>query len=570
MFNKCCPTLLPRTPLHGLKRRLTGLRTTPGLRTTSRSATTTISSSNSGSHSDRTTGSSSPSVHQVHIQFVNVTPVVTQGSYDSYVRSLNEWKNQQGLTPKEDEGRKKAVELILNLQPTHTTLDLSDLHLSQIPPLWFCSHLRRINLSYNDITTINQNAFSGLSSLETLDLSHNLISTITQNSFSGLSSLETLILSHNPLPTITQNVFSALTTLEKLVLSNTYLSKISDSTFSGLTSLQVLDLGYNPLSAIPQNAFSGLSSLIEIWLHPNPNFELFQTDYLALQQRNVKIHGYRHPNIVAIGKVYATAGRHVLTPFDWSKEDNFAGFLNLLQRLTTMDYFNNDSTKVEAYSSLCDLLDKMAFSSPLRQVCFNLAHSFTTDCEDAIAVGFFQMQIHAAYSHSIYKQTETTTLDQTSKTHFYNLALDLAKLDVISTAASDIAQILGLGDVIELQLKLLIECRHQFPNVTLSHMNYPGMATVVTPEIIALVNTVLQEFSTQPLAEHLQRAVIQQLADFPAVHDGCKFDSISDRVYENSHEPHPDESEHDYIVRCNQAKVRYEQETTKAVRDFFF
>ncbi len=566
MFSRCFPSIWPQTTIPRPRR-----RPIPSLRTTPRSPATTRSGPSSGSRSN-TAASSNRSIQLSDIQVVNVSPVASRDNErEAYIRSLDEWKNQEGLSPEENEGRKKAVDLILRLQDTSRDLNLSNLHLSQIPPLWFYSQLRTIDLSKNKLSMITERDFFGLTSLNSICLSKNQISTLDEKAFSQNINLIFLFLEENQITTIPEKTFSTLSKLMTLFLNHNQLSEIAESTFAGLTSLISLDLEYNPLSAIHPKAFSPLSKLSELRLSSTRNLVLHPTTYEELQTRQVDIVGYTHPTLLSdeISQVYAMANRALPAQFDWRTEDNFAGFLNLLQRLTAMDYFNNDSTKVEAYSSFCDLLDKMAFSAPLRQVCFHLAHAFSTDCVDAIAVGFFQMQIHAGYIDSIYKQTETATLDQRSKIHFYNLAVDLAKLDIISKRASDIAQSLNLGDVIELQLKLLIECRHQFPNVTLSHMNYPGMAEVVTPDIITEINTDLEAFRVQPLTERLRQAVIQQLASFPAVHVGCKFNSISNRVYDNSHEQHPNESEHDYIVRCNQAKDRYEQETTKAVRDFF-
>ncbi|XP_061192819.1 slit homolog 3 protein-like [Saccostrea echinata] len=71
----------------------------------------------------------------------------------------------------------------------------------------------------NSISTIEENAFNGLSSLLRLGLSFNRITAIEGNAFNGLSSLSSLYLSNNSITTIQENAFNGLTSLSILYIN---------------------------------------------------------------------------------------------------------------------------------------------------------------------------------------------------------------------------------------------------------------------------------------------------------------------------------------------------------------
>ncbi len=150
-------------------------------------------------------------------------------------------------------------------------LDLQNNQLTTIESNAFAgiTNLKVLDLANNQLSTIESNAFAGLTSLEDLDLTNNQLSTIESNAFAGLTNLENLNLNNNQLITVESNAFAGLTSLEGLYLQNSQLTTIESNAFAGITNLKVLDLANNQLSTIESNAFAGLTSLKSLVLRGN-------------------------------------------------------------------------------------------------------------------------------------------------------------------------------------------------------------------------------------------------------------------------------------------------------------
>lgn len=89
-------------------------------------------------------------------------------------------------------------------------------------PKFFGNQLQILDMSHNNITTIDDEIFEKLPILVELDLSWNHIVIISVNAFHALNTLKRLDLSHNQLKHLSTNLFSPLHTLEVLILSNNY------------------------------------------------------------------------------------------------------------------------------------------------------------------------------------------------------------------------------------------------------------------------------------------------------------------------------------------------------------
>ncbi|CAC5388602.1 unnamed protein product [Mytilus coruscus] len=100
-----------------------------------------------------------------------------------------------------------------------TSVVCSDISLTQIPNN-IPSTTTYLDLSENSITSIEQNVFTELTSLETLVLYSNDITSIEQNAFVGLTSLESLIIYDNSITSIEENALTELTSLEKLGIND--------------------------------------------------------------------------------------------------------------------------------------------------------------------------------------------------------------------------------------------------------------------------------------------------------------------------------------------------------------
>ena len=124
-------------------------------------------------------------------------------------------------------------------------------------------------MSENSLTTLPEETFSGLSSLETLWLGGNSLTVLPENVFSGLSDLRILSLSGNALAGLPDGIFGGLNSLHQLWLGFNSLTSLPEGVFSGLSELEELNLSTNQLTSLPPGIFRGLHSLRRLWMRKN-------------------------------------------------------------------------------------------------------------------------------------------------------------------------------------------------------------------------------------------------------------------------------------------------------------
>ncbi|CAM9849968.1 unnamed protein product [Ectocarpus sp. 6 AP-2014] len=129
--------------------------------------------------------------------------------------------------------------------------------------------LERLDLTYNELTILPDGIFGGLTALEYLELSYNELTTLPEGIFGGLTALERLRLYSNELTTLPEEIFGGLTALERLSLSNNELTTLPEGLFGGLTALELLWLLNNSLTTLPDGIFQGLPALTTLWLDGN-------------------------------------------------------------------------------------------------------------------------------------------------------------------------------------------------------------------------------------------------------------------------------------------------------------
>ena len=140
---------------------------------------------------------------------------------------------------------------------------LQQRHLSHL------SRLRLLDLSHNVLRQVDQRALWKLQELETIDLSYNNLTFLSNRTFVNLPSLHSLKLDHNRLTAIQQGVFQGLAQLLHLDLSNNQLQVLLNDTFSQLRQLRWLGLLSNRLERLEAGAMTGLGSLSELDLSDN-------------------------------------------------------------------------------------------------------------------------------------------------------------------------------------------------------------------------------------------------------------------------------------------------------------
>ncbi|KAG7166922.1 toll-like receptor Toll6-like 3 [Homarus americanus] len=172
-----------------------------------------------------------------------------------------------------------------------------------------------LDLSYNNISLMQEDAFSGLSSYMTelkleynnisdlshitlkfsgikiLNVSYNRIEIIPRRTFPELYALHTIDASHNQITTIDRSVFSGLYSIRRMNLSHNKLKILKGSIFGSLPTLLRVDMSYNEITMISRGMFASLVSLRELWLNNNAINSIFlipqALNYLHFQHNNI-------------------------------------------------------------------------------------------------------------------------------------------------------------------------------------------------------------------------------------------------------------------------------------------
>src|SRR6185369_4024554 len=94
--------------------------------------------------------------------------------------------------------------------------------------------------------------------IHVLDLSNNQLRTLPEGLFQGLTVLQMIDLSHNQLTDLPERLFRDLATLQLLCLHDNQLSTLPAGLFQGLETLQRLYLSENQLIDLPEGIFNNL------------------------------------------------------------------------------------------------------------------------------------------------------------------------------------------------------------------------------------------------------------------------------------------------------------------------
>ena len=129
--------------------------------------------------------------------------------------------------------------------------------------------LASLNLDLNQLSSLPERPFEGLTNLQKLYLSSNQLENLAESVFEGLNNLQDLSLYNNQLKHLPGRLFEGLYNLQKLSLSSNQLESVPERLFEGLNSLQDLSLYSNQLTALPERLFKGLHSLQRLYLSHN-------------------------------------------------------------------------------------------------------------------------------------------------------------------------------------------------------------------------------------------------------------------------------------------------------------
>lgn len=131
-------------------------------------------------------------------------------------------------------------------------------------------NLHKVVLRDCGLETIHTDAFNGLKIVIEIDLSSNNIRTLQPGTFSETQRLRVVLLNQNRLKVLENNLFVNLVFLQKVLLSNNRLEYIGEKTFQNLPALQSLTLDGNNFSTLQIQSFESLPKISSLELQNNP------------------------------------------------------------------------------------------------------------------------------------------------------------------------------------------------------------------------------------------------------------------------------------------------------------
>ncbi|KAJ8957574.1 hypothetical protein NQ318_020614 [Aromia moschata] len=138
--------------------------------------------------------------------------------------------------------------------------------ISLLPPYVFHHNnyrgLHKIELYQNKISNVSQRAFRELRQLKIVDLSGNNITSIEPSTFKSNTKLEKLDLSNNKMNFFPYKPILNSQSLEILILADNRIEQIFEVTFSKLPKLRNLMMDNNIIYLIEPNSFATLKSLV--------------------------------------------------------------------------------------------------------------------------------------------------------------------------------------------------------------------------------------------------------------------------------------------------------------------
>nr|XP_023670672.1 protein ELFN1-like [Paramormyrops kingsleyae]XP_023670673.1 protein ELFN1-like [Paramormyrops kingsleyae]XP_023670674.1 protein ELFN1-like [Paramormyrops kingsleyae] len=139
--------------------------------------------------------------------------------------------------------------------PQHINSTIVDLRLNEnkIKSIHYSSlsrfgNLTYLNLTKNEITYIEDGAFSAQFNLQVLQLGFNKLRNLTEGILRGLGKLQYLYLQANLIETVTPNAFWECPNIENIDLSMNRIQQLDGAIFTGLSKLTTCELYTNPFN----------------------------------------------------------------------------------------------------------------------------------------------------------------------------------------------------------------------------------------------------------------------------------------------------------------------------------
>uniref|UniRef100_A0A8C0F828 Slit homolog 2 protein n=1 Tax=Bubo bubo TaxID=30461 RepID=A0A8C0F828_BUBBB len=151
-----------------------------------------------------------------------------------------------------------------------TTVDCSNQKLNKIPD-HIPQYTAELRLNNNEFSVLEATGiFKKLPQLRKINLSNNKITDIEEGAFDGASGVNELLLTSNRLENVRHKMFKGLESLKTLMLRSNRVSCVGNDSFTGLSSVRLLSLYDNQITTVAPGSFDTLHSLSTLNLLANP------------------------------------------------------------------------------------------------------------------------------------------------------------------------------------------------------------------------------------------------------------------------------------------------------------
>jgi Leucine-rich repeat (LRR) protein len=130
-------------------------------------------------------------------------------------------------------------------------------------------NLRNISMHQTSIETLSKRNFHGLSNLFFLEVSYNEVTEVNEGTFDDCVELRSLVLERNRLPMLPAKLLWKLAKLDKVDLYANEITSLDLDTFKNNKQLTSIDLSYNRLTTLPPGIFDSLPLLKNLRLNVN-------------------------------------------------------------------------------------------------------------------------------------------------------------------------------------------------------------------------------------------------------------------------------------------------------------
>lgn len=208
------------------------------------------------------------------------------------------------------------------------------------------SNLEVLDLSNNLLTELVGDIFSFIPKLKTMYLQNNKLMTLTEDCFNDVKILNSLILHHNQLPSLNMTLVN-LKMLKELDVSFNYLTKVSGYEINRLVALVNINMSYNSIQFIESNSFNQAFNLQSVDLRYNRVQSSIENvmfinnnklDYLNVYQNNIT-------------RIQDNAFKHNILNYLNLENNNISGEITAntftgLQNVTTLNLSNQSITAI--------------------------------------------------------------------------------------------------------------------------------------------------------------------------------------------------------------------------------